>query len=125
MIKKFSDHSANERTYLAWLRTSIAIMGLGFIIEKFDLFMIKLNLENHLKEEDHFASLIAEITAFTLFITGASIIILATYRFIKFKQMIDSNDESTYGSHHFNLFLSILLILIVIFLFAYFIHQLH
>ena len=37
MIKRYTDHSANERTYLAWIRTSIAIMAFGFLIEKFDL----------------------------------------------------------------------------------------
>jgi len=39
MIKNFSDHSANERTFLAWVRTSIAVMAFGFLVEKFDLFL--------------------------------------------------------------------------------------
>ncbi len=39
MIKNFSDHSANDRTFLAWVRTAIAIMAFGFIVEKFDLFL--------------------------------------------------------------------------------------
>ncbi|MGE0095352.1 MAG: DUF202 domain-containing protein [Alphaproteobacteria bacterium] len=26
MIKNFSDHSANERTFLAWVRASVAVM---------------------------------------------------------------------------------------------------
>jgi hypothetical protein len=39
MIRNFSDHSANERTFLAWVRTSIAVMGFGFLVEKFDLFL--------------------------------------------------------------------------------------
>jgi putative membrane protein len=30
---------ANERTFLAWIRTSIALIGLGFVISKFDLFL--------------------------------------------------------------------------------------
>lgn len=30
---------ASERTLLAWLRTGIAIVGLGFIVERFGLFM--------------------------------------------------------------------------------------
>jgi len=29
-----SDHLANERTYLAWVRTGVATMGLGFVIAK-------------------------------------------------------------------------------------------
>ena len=32
------DHLANERTFLAWVRTSISIMGFGLVIFKFSLF---------------------------------------------------------------------------------------
>lgn len=32
-------HMANERTFLAWIRTSIAIMGFGFVVERFAIFM--------------------------------------------------------------------------------------
>jgi Domain of unknown function (DUF202) len=39
MIKNFGDHSANERTFLAWVRTAIGIMAFGFLVEKFDLFL--------------------------------------------------------------------------------------
>jgi uncharacterized membrane protein YidH (DUF202 family) len=39
MIRNFADHSANERTFLAWVRTAIAVMAFGFIVEKFDLFL--------------------------------------------------------------------------------------
>jgi len=38
MIKRYSDHAANERTFLAWVRTAIAVMAFGFVIEQFDLF---------------------------------------------------------------------------------------
>lgn len=30
---------ANERTFLAWIRTSIGIMAFGFVVEKFGLFI--------------------------------------------------------------------------------------
>ena len=39
MIKNFGDNSANERTFLAWVRTAIAVKAFGFIVEKFDLFL--------------------------------------------------------------------------------------
>lgn len=32
-------HMANERTFLAWIRTSIGIMAFGFVMEKFALFV--------------------------------------------------------------------------------------
>lgn len=34
-----ADYLANERTFLAWIRTSIALMGFGFVIVKFALFI--------------------------------------------------------------------------------------
>jgi putative membrane protein len=39
-----SDHLANERTFLAWIRTSIAIMGFGFVVVKFSLFIKQISL---------------------------------------------------------------------------------
>ncbi|WP_439559225.1 YidH family protein [Dyadobacter sp.] len=37
--KNAGDHLANERTFLAWVRTSIGIMGFGFVVVKFSLFV--------------------------------------------------------------------------------------
>lgn len=37
-----TDHMANERTFLAWIRTSIGIMAFGFVVEKFALFIKKI-----------------------------------------------------------------------------------
>jgi putative membrane protein len=39
-----TQHLANERTFLAWLRTSVVIIGLGFIIAKFSLLAKELGL---------------------------------------------------------------------------------
>jgi putative membrane protein len=36
------DHLANERTYLAWIRTSIGIMAFGFVVEKFSILIEEL-----------------------------------------------------------------------------------
>lgn len=33
------DHLANERTFLAWVRTSLGVMVFGFVVEKFSLFL--------------------------------------------------------------------------------------
>ncbi len=37
-------HMANERTFLAWIRTSIGIMAFGFVVEKFALFVRQMGL---------------------------------------------------------------------------------
>ncbi len=35
---------ANERTFLAWVRTSIAVMTLGFVIARFGLWMREMSM---------------------------------------------------------------------------------
>ena len=35
---------ANERTFLAWIRTNIGIMAFGFVIEKFGIFLRQIGL---------------------------------------------------------------------------------
>ncbi|PWJ54998.1 putative membrane protein [Dyadobacter jejuensis] len=41
---KPTDHLANERTFLAWVRTSIGIMAFGFVVVKFSLFVKQIGL---------------------------------------------------------------------------------
>ena len=36
-------HMANERTFLAWIRTSIGIMAFGFVVGKFTFFIRKID----------------------------------------------------------------------------------
>lgn len=37
------DHLANERTFLAWVRTAIALMGFGFVVVKFAVFLRQIS----------------------------------------------------------------------------------
>ena len=39
-----TDHLANERTFLAWMRTCIGIMAFGFVVVKFSLFVKRIAL---------------------------------------------------------------------------------
>lgn len=36
------DHLANERTFLAWVRTSLGLVGLGFVLARMGLFLREL-----------------------------------------------------------------------------------
>jgi putative membrane protein len=42
-IDRIREHQANERTFLAWLRTSIALIGFGFAIARFGIFLRQIN----------------------------------------------------------------------------------
>ena len=48
MIRGYSDHAANERTFLAWVRTGVAVIAFGFVIEKFNLFVLTMANANSL-----------------------------------------------------------------------------
>lgn len=42
-----SDYLAAERTLLAWIRTGLAMMGFGFVVARFGLFLQQINLVEH------------------------------------------------------------------------------
>ena len=46
----FRDHAANERTLLAWIRTGVALMALGFAIARFGLFLREMAQAEHLPQ---------------------------------------------------------------------------
>ena len=46
VIHGYSDHAANERTFLAWVRTGVAVIAFGFVIEKFNLFVLTMAAAN-------------------------------------------------------------------------------
>jgi putative membrane protein len=37
MIANYTDHAANERTFLAWIRTGLAVAAFGFFLVKLDV----------------------------------------------------------------------------------------
>ena len=41
--KRASEYLANERTFLAWIRTSIAVISLGFVVAKFGVWLRELS----------------------------------------------------------------------------------
>ncbi len=122
MINRYTDHAANERTYLAWIRTAIAIMALGFLIEKFDLFISYVG--KVIGDEEHFSpSISAELVGLALFLVGMSVIIGATLRFFSYEKAIESSEIVPYSIKKANLVLSLLMVLIGVFLFVYMGHQ--
>jgi putative membrane protein len=45
-----SDHLAAERTFLAWIRTGLALMGFGFVVARFGLFLQELQSMGRVKQ---------------------------------------------------------------------------
>ena len=44
MPGKVTDHLANERTFLAWVRTALGLIGLGFVLARMGLFLRRFAL---------------------------------------------------------------------------------
>jgi inner membrane protein YidH len=49
-----SDYLAAERTLLAWIRTGIAMMGFGFVVARFGLFLEQLQIVRGAPSPQHF-----------------------------------------------------------------------
>ncbi len=114
-------HMANERTFLAWIRTSIAIMAFGFVVEKFSLFVKQLGY--YLGRETAppapgYSSLIGVL----LVVLGVVMGILA---FVRYKNVSRQIEDDTYRPSPI---LSVLLFLsmmsVGVFLILYLVHTL-
>jgi putative membrane protein len=92
MIKRYSDHAANERTFLAWVRTAIAVMAFGFLIERFDLF-IKIAAPQLAQQQlTPHGQAFANAAGLAFIFIGVAMIAIAGVRFVKTAKDIDSED---------------------------------
>jgi putative membrane protein len=80
------EHLANERTLLAWVRTAVALMGLGFVVARFGLFLRQLAVERAAPAEPAHASAVIGAT-----LVAASVLItaLSTRRYFRARAQID------------------------------------
>ena len=91
------DHLANERTFLAWIRTSLAIIGLGFVVVKFSLFVREMELVVSSKHEIRHTPSYSLPLGLALIALGAIITILSYARYRRIQQRI-SNEEFSHSS---------------------------
>lgn len=84
-----ADHLANERTLLAWVRTSIAIMAFGFVVVRFALFVQELNLALGIKKEEQSFEYSGPI-GIAIVATGAVCLLVALLRYRRTKKEINS-----------------------------------
>jgi len=79
--ERYGDHAANERTSLAWVRTAIAVMAFGFLVEKFDLFLEIASQTLARRTLSAGGQLVGNIAGLILIGLGAGTIVLALIRF--------------------------------------------
>ncbi len=85
-------HMANERTFLAWIRTSISVMAFGFVVERFSLFVRQMAAYMG-KEAPPHPSYSAAI-GLVLVGIGALMGLLA---FVRFRSVARQIDEDSYA----------------------------
>jgi putative membrane protein len=94
MIQKYADHAANERTFLAWIRTGIAVIAFGFVVEKFNLFMIVLASTVSAEAAnrmwiDRLTKPVGRYDGLALIVLGVGLIFVAAVRFFRTAKLID------------------------------------
>ncbi|MDX8367429.1 DUF202 domain-containing protein [Cytobacillus sp. IB215665] len=108
--KYIQQHLANERTYLAWIRTAIAIIGVGFLIANLHFTFPRTMTKS--------VSFIANIVEVLSVILGIATIIFSTRNYLQ--KQHDINEGSFQSPKVFIFFLSSFFIVIIIIFTIYF-----
>lgn len=117
-------HMANERTFLAWIRTSIGIMAFGFVVEKFGLFIKQMSFflgqstpGNTLPPSHGYSEIVG------IFLVGFGTL-MGLLAYVRYKKVERQIDEDVYQSSSVLYLLLLLSVLAVgIFLVIYLIHS--
>jgi putative membrane protein len=124
MIRGYSDHAANERTFLAWVRTGIAVIAFGFVIEKFNLFVLTMasatSLDaGHRLQLERVSGPLGRYDGLALVLVGLALIVTAAVRFVRTGQRLDDQEIHSAGSLRAELIMSAALALFVAGISAY------
>ncbi len=71
------DHLANERTLLAWQRTALAVVGIGFLVDRFALGPAG-------------STVVGSVLGLVLIALGAATSVVGAYRFVRTEREIDT-----------------------------------
>ena len=89
-------HMANERTFLAWIRTSIGIMAFGFVVEKFALFTKQISLIlGHPTSGETLLPSHAYSALIGIFLVALGAV-MSALAFVKYKKVTKQIDEDTW-----------------------------
>lgn len=84
------EHLANERTLLAWIRTSIGIMAFGFVVVKFSLFIKQISIligKNSTIPAQHGYS---SIIGIMLVVLGTIVLLLSYIKYKKTEKQLNN-----------------------------------
>jgi putative membrane protein len=116
---KCNDHLANQRTFLAWIRTSLGIMAFGFVVERFALFLKQITLildKSTASQIFHHRYTPSYSTYFGIAVICLGVL-MGALSFINYKRVQRQIDEDKYRpSTLLNVMLVLLVLLIGVFL---------
>jgi putative membrane protein len=87
--RHITEHLANERTALAWIRTAIAVITLGVAINRFSLFLLEVH---HVGRASKIADIHAQTVGIGLVILGIAIMCGGTWHYMEMADAIDRED---------------------------------
>jgi putative membrane protein len=90
-----TDHLANERTFLAWVRTSIALMGFGVVIARLRFTLIESGIAG--QNAGPSAGLRSTLLGFLFAAIGLLTLLFALIHYQRSRRMIDSGDYRPMG----------------------------
>jgi putative membrane protein len=92
--ERLQQYLANQRTFLSWMRTSIALIGLGFAIERFSIFLQQFPLIAGTDVTSNATSATAPnysaLVGISMIIVGTSLIVYALKNFLDTNKTIAS-----------------------------------
>lgn len=122
MINRYGDHAANERTFLAWVRTAVAIMAFGFAIERFDLFLQRAAPQPALEQFAPHGQAVGNAAGLAFILLGVALIAIAAFRFMRTSKEIDAEETLPSPGKRFDFALAGLIGLLGVALFLYMSH---
>jgi putative membrane protein len=104
------DYLAEERTLLAWIRTSLALMGFGFVVARFGLFLQEMHIaQGSTLPTTHFAS---RWFGTALIVTGILVNLFSIRRHRRLVEQLDRGTIAGYGSSPEGIILGLFLALV-------------
>jgi uncharacterized protein (DUF302 family)/uncharacterized membrane protein YidH (DUF202 family) len=86
-----SDYLAAERTVLAWIRTGLALMGFGFVVARFGLFLQELQAAEHAPSAQAYGLSLWFGTA--LIAVGVFVNLFAGWQHARLVRLLDHGDQ--------------------------------
>jgi putative membrane protein len=86
-----TEYLANERTFLAWIRTSIAVISLGFVVAKFSVWLNELASGIDARIKTHSTGL-SMPTGIAMMAFGGMLAILAAWHYHRVNLAIEKGE---------------------------------